>query len=81
MSRRAWSAADDATALALHREGKSADVIARRLRRTAAAVTTRLHKLRDSAGSRQACGRRAAASKITDHAAIDAFLRKPPPCR
>ena len=81
MSRRAWSADDDATALALRGEGKKPDFIARKLNRTPAAVATRLHKLRAEAGQHQRRGSRSVKFKPTNPSAIDAFLRKPVPCR
>jgi hypothetical protein len=81
MSRRAWSADDDAALLALRREKKSTDLIARELNRTPCAVAMRLNKLHHETGQCSERVQRAPEFKITNPAAIDAFLRKPAPCR
>jgi hypothetical protein len=77
MSRRAWSADDDATALALRREGKSDSAIGRELHRTPSSVAQRLFRLRDEIGPCHERRQRASGVTVAHPAAIDAFLRKP----
>jgi hypothetical protein len=86
MSRRAWSADDDATLLALRRQKKKIDIIALELDRTPGAVSVRLNKLSHGAVSVHADGnsmrgQHTPGPKITRPSLIDAFLRKPAPCR
>ena len=81
MSRgRHWSANDDTAVLALRHDGKNLDAIAHELKRTPAAVRTRLCELRARLGIRGS-GRGRRKTAITPPDAIDAFLRKPLPCR
>jgi len=81
MSRRPWSATDDAALLALRRKKKSTDLIARELDRTPCAVAMRLNKLHHETGQCPERLQRAPEFNIASPAAIDAFLRKPLPCR
>ena len=69
MSRRAWSVDDDATLLALRREKKKIDLVARELDRTPGAVSVRLNKLYHGTGE---CAerQRAPGFKIT-HPSLD----------
>jgi hypothetical protein len=79
MSRRPWSAADDAALLTMRRVNKKIDLIARELGRTPGAVSVRLNKLYHWTGECPKRMQRAPGFKITHPAAIDAFLRKPTP--
>jgi hypothetical protein len=79
MSRRVWSADDDAILLAMRREKKKIDLIARELDRTPGAVSVRLNKLYHGTGECAERGQRSPEFKITRPSLIDAFLRKPAP--
>ena len=75
MSRRAWTTGDLQRLQELRAQGKTLTEIALAMKRTAAAIATRLNKLRIARGVSAGRGRRVAPA--TDISAIDAFLRKP----